>query len=99
MNLLEQFRDVRTIILDVDGVLTNNELIITEDGELLRTMNARDGFAMKQAIISGYHLAIITGGSSKGVISRLQGLGVKDIYTGVHNKLEVFNELVDIHLF
>ncbi len=70
MNQLEKFREIRTFIFDVDGVLTNNEVLVTEDGQLLRTMNVRDGFAIKHAIETGYRVCIITGGRSEGVRKR-----------------------------
>lgn len=100
MNLLSKFRDIDTLIFDVDGVFTNSNLLITESGQLLRTMNTRDGYAVKKAIESGLRIAIITGGNSKGVVSRLQGLGVVDIYSGIRHKVEAFDEYLltyDLH--
>ena len=97
MNLLEKFRDIHTFIFDVDGVFTNSDLIIMENGELLRKMNVRDGYAVKKAVRAGYRVCIITGGSSEGVTLRLKGLGVKDIYTRISNKLDTFEEYVYAH--
>jgi len=97
MNYLEQFRDIQTFIFDVDGVLTNSELIILENGRLLRKMNVRDGYALKRAVAAGYRVVIITGGKSSGVVSRLEGLGIKDIYKGVEDKLEVYEEYVEAY--
>ena len=94
MNQLEKFRDIHTFIFDIDGVFTNSDLIIMEDGSLLRKMNVRDGYAVKRAIRAGYRIYVITGGSSEGVTKRLKGLGVKDIYVGIQNKLDVFEEYV-----
>ncbi|TXB61983.1 KdsC family phosphatase [Phaeodactylibacter luteus] len=95
MNQLEQFRDVETFIFDVDGVLTNNQLLVTEAGELLRSMNVRDGYALKRAVQAGYQVAIITGGSSAGVAKRLQGLGITEIYSGISNKVEAYEDYID----
>ncbi|MEL6635686.1 MAG: HAD-IIIA family hydrolase [Bacteroidota bacterium] len=92
MNLLEPFHDVRTFIFDVDGVMTNSELIVLENGHLLRKMNVRDGYALKLAIKKGYRVAIITGGKSSGVVQRLRGLGIVDIYSGVQDKIEALEE-------
>jgi 3-deoxy-D-manno-octulosonate 8-phosphate phosphatase (KDO 8-P phosphatase) len=89
-NIFEYFKKINTFIFDVDGVLTNNDMLITEAGELLRTMSARDGFAIKHALQSGYRIAIITGGRSQGVIKRLQGLGIKDIFSGIEDKLPIY---------
>ncbi len=68
-----------------------------ENGRLLRKMNTRDGYAIKRAIQQGYRVCIITGGKSSGVVTRLENLGVPDIYKGVSDKLEVFDEYVDIY--
>ncbi len=97
MSFLDKLADVSTIILDVDGVLTDSSVYILEDGVLMRKMSTRDGFAIKYAIQQGYHIIVITGGSSAGVTKRLVGLGVKqsDIYSGVHDKLEVLDELIE----
>ena len=88
MSFLDKLIDISTIILDVDGVLTDSSVYILEDGVLMRKMSTRDGFAIKYAIEKGYKIIIITGGRSKGVVKRLQGLGVTEIYSGVQNKLE-----------
>jgi len=96
MNKLEHFNHIHTFIFDVDGVLTNSELIITEKGELLRKMNTRDGYAMKHALENGYHVAIITGGNSKGVVNRLKALGIVHIYYGIRHKIEAYEELLEI---
>jgi len=78
----------------VDGVFTNSDILITEDGNLLRSMSTQDGLAVKRAIRNNFNLAIITKGSSKGVTSRLEGLDVLDIYTAVDNKEETFNNYI-----
>lgn len=97
MNKLERFKNIDTFIFDVDGVFTSGNLLITEAGELLRTMNVKDGYAVKRAVEAGFRIAIITGGSSKGVTKRLEGLGITDIYTGTHDKLTAYREYDDIH--
>ncbi|MFN7116224.1 MAG: KdsC family phosphatase [Saprospiraceae bacterium] len=94
MNQLEKFRDVHTFIFDVDGVMTDNQILITEAGELLRKMNVRDGYAIKKAVQEGFRVCIITGGSSEGVRKRLEGLGVVDIYAGRQQKMEAFEAFV-----
>ncbi len=94
MNLLEKFRDIHTFIFDVDGVFTNSDLLILENGNLLRKMNVRDGYAVKRAIKSGYRICIITGGTSSGVVTRLESLGISDIYSGINDKLDTFEEFV-----
>jgi len=97
MNQLEQFKDINTFIFDVDGVLTNSQVLVLEDGKLLRQMSIRDGYAIKQAVKKGYRVCVITGGRSEGVKTRLQNLGVTDVYLGASDKMEQYEELVDIY--
>jgi len=82
MNYLAAFRQVKGFLFDVDGVFTNNQILVTEEGELLRTMHIRDGYAVKRALEAGYFIGIITGGSSEGVTKRFRKLGVTCIYIG-----------------
>ena len=93
--ILSEFSKIDTFIFDVDGVFTDSSLLVTEKGELLRTMNARDGFALRRAIDQGYKIVIITGGTSEGVRLRLSKLGVEHIHIGVQNKAKVLDELIE----
>ncbi|TCK64854.1 3-deoxy-D-manno-octulosonate 8-phosphate phosphatase (KDO 8-P phosphatase) [Winogradskyella wandonensis] len=84
----EYLNDITTFIFDVDGVLTDGTVTVTTDGEMLRTMNIKDGYALKTAVDRGYNVCIISGGSNEGVRKRLEGLGITDIYLGAQNKIE-----------
>ncbi len=88
---------INTFIFDVDGVLTDGSVIVNSDGELMRNMNTKDGYALKKAVKAGYNVCIISGGTNEGVRSRLKGLGITDIYLGTHNKMEQFDEFIDIY--
>ncbi len=94
MNHLEPFHAVSTFIFDVDGVLTNNQVLVMEDGQLLRHMSIRDGYALKRAVRQGYRVCVITGGESEGVRKRLNKLGVTDVYMGRQEKTEAFESYV-----
>ncbi|MDN3493344.1 KdsC family phosphatase [Winogradskyella bathintestinalis] len=93
----EYLADITTFIFDVDGVLTDGTISVTTDGEMLRTMNIKDGFALKTAIDAGFNLCIISGGSNEGVRKRLAGLGIKDIFLGAHNKIEQLTDYLNKH--
>lgn len=90
IHLFDKFGAVRAFVLDVDGVLTDNSVHVTESGEQLRRMNIRDGLGMKIALRNGFPVCIITGGRSQGVIKRLAALGVEHVYSGVEDKWPVF---------
>lgn len=93
----EYLPQITTFIFDVDGVLTDGTVTIFPDGELVRKMNIKDGYALKTAIDMGYNVCIITGGTNSAVKSRLQGLGITDIYLGAHNKVEQLDEYLDVY--
>jgi len=85
--------NITTIILDVDGVLTNGYVTIMPNGELVRTMNIKDGYALKTAVDKGYRICVISGGTNEGVRTRLANLGIEDIYLGANQKIEQWNLL------
>ena len=89
MSLLQLFKSVKTFVFDVDGVLATEILVILQGGDMARNMNSKDGYALQLAVKKGYGVAIISGGSSEPVRQRLERLGVKDVFLGVHNKKEV----------
>jgi len=96
-NYKELLKNINTFIFDVDGVLTDGELLVMPDGEFIRTMNIRDGYAMQLCIKEGYNIFIISGGHSKGVPIRLARLGVKEVHMGATDKLDTMNTLLKKH--
>jgi 3-deoxy-D-manno-octulosonate 8-phosphate phosphatase (KDO 8-P phosphatase) len=93
----EVMNEITTFIFDVDGVLTDSSVHVTQDGEMLRVMNIRDGFAMKAAIESGYHVCIISGGNNEGVRIRLRNLGITDIHLASPDKVATFKEYTELY--
>jgi len=100
-NFSELLKNVTTFIFDVDGVLTDSTMIILPSpqgsgvmGEAVRRMNIKDGYALQFAVKKGYNIAIITGGKSITVKTRFQDLGIKNIYLGVENKINVYEEYI-----
>ena len=93
----EYLKDITTFVFDVDGVFTDGTLLITTDGEMLRKMSVKDGYALKVALQKGYNVCIISGGTNVGVRKRLSALGVTDIYLGAHLKKEPLKEYLKKH--
>ena len=94
-NYKENLKNIEAFIFDVDGVLTDGKLLISETGELLRSMNVKDGFAMKFAIDNGFKIGIISGGTNEAVRKRLSDLGIEEIHLKSHNKIVPFNNFKD----
>lgn len=90
--MLHLFKTIKTFVFDVDGVLATDGLIVMPDGELIRTMNSKDGYALQLAVKKGYHVVIISGGNSEPVKQRLLKLGVKEVFMSIHNKKEVLEK-------
>jgi 3-deoxy-D-manno-octulosonate 8-phosphate phosphatase (KDO 8-P phosphatase) len=86
VHLFDKLLAVKGFVFDVDGVLTNNTVLVTEAGELLRTMHVRDGQAIKWALRAGFQVGVVTGGRSEGVKKRLTDLGVVEYYSGTTDK-------------
>lgn len=94
MIVYEKFKKIKAFAFDVDGVFTNSDVLVTETGELLRTMNTRDGQGVKFALDLGYKVAIITKGQSKGVRMRFEVLGIEDIYDKIPEKSASFDHFM-----
>ena len=92
INYKEKFENINSFIFDVDGVLTNGGLYIFPDGNFVRKMNAKDGFALKLALKKGYNIAIITGGREKNIKERLEKLGITNVFLNAHDKLPILNK-------
>lgn len=96
-NRLEYFRHIRNFIFDVDGVMTDGTLQVTDAGDFLRTFHTRDGYSIRRAIQEGYNVCIITGGRGNSIEKRLQALGIKQYYTGADIKLPIFQRFMSTH--
>ncbi|MES2628451.1 MAG: HAD-IIIA family hydrolase [Bacteroidota bacterium] len=90
----EKLPSIRAFIFDVDGVFTDSTVYLHPSGEMLRAMNTRDGYAVRVAVDRGYTIGIITGGNSPSVKSRLEGLGVKQVFLGIHEKMDTLLEFM-----
>ena len=95
-DIKEQLKYFNTFIFDVDGVLTSGSVLVTEEGDMLRSVNIKDGYALQHAVKQGLNIAIISGGNSKGMFHRFNGLGINEIYLGQKNKVEAFRKVLDV---
>ena len=84
---------IKALAFDVDGVLSvNNVVLFDENGQLCRTANIKDGYALQLAVKCGLRLAIITGGKSPAVRARYEALGIQDVFMGASLNIDCFDD-------
>ncbi|MFB6317590.1 KdsC family phosphatase [Saccharicrinis sp. FJH54] len=96
-NFKELLPDIKAFVFDVDGVLSGSEIVLHPNGEPMRTVNIKDGYAMQLAIKKGYPIAIITGGNTRSVRMRYKRLGVSDVYMKSSEKIHDLNHFLEKH--
>ena len=95
MNFIRKLPQVRLLVTDVDGVLTNGQLYYSDRGEEIKAFNVRDGEGLKQIKRHGIRTAIISGRSSESLRRRAQELAIDDVYMGVSDKSKVLKEILE----
>lgn len=90
-------KQIKAVVFDVDGVLSPSTIPLSSEGEPLRMVNVKDGYALQLAIKKGYKLAIITGASAIAIHEQYQNLGIQDIFMGASTKLPVFENWLATH--
>ncbi|MDP4797565.1 MAG: HAD hydrolase family protein [Crocinitomicaceae bacterium] len=94
----EKLNKITTFIFDVDGVLTNGNVILFNN-EMVRTFNSRDAYAIQYASKMGYEIFIITGGNSTQVKERLTELGCREVVLSSSTKLDSYTRLKSMYEF
>jgi 3-deoxy-D-manno-octulosonate 8-phosphate phosphatase (KDO 8-P phosphatase) len=96
MDLLKRFKEITTFVFDVDGVLTDGTVLLLENGLQARTMNIKDGLALQLAQ-ENCRVVIVSGGYSEPVLSRLQYLGLSNLFLGTKDKMGVLENYCNQH--
>ena len=94
-DILTRTQNIRLVIFDVDGVLTDGSIIINDEGHETKAFHSRDGHGMKLLQYTGVEIGIITGRTSKVVEHRMSSLGINHVYQGQQVKLPAFESLID----
>jgi 3-deoxy-D-manno-octulosonate 8-phosphate phosphatase (KDO 8-P phosphatase) len=93
-NYKEKLNHITTFVFDVDGVMTDGNLILI-DNQMIRNMNTKDGFVLQFAVKKGYKIAVITGGKDFSVVNRLKYLGITDVYLNSKNKWDDLEDFLN----
>lgn len=86
-NFKEELLRVKAFVFDVDGVFASSKVLLHPSGDMIRTMNIKDGYALFNTLRKGYPVGIISGGYSESVRIRFSRLGMTDIYLRSSNKM------------
>ena len=95
LDILARAKNIKLVIFDVDGVLTDGSIIIGDNGEEYKAFNSRDGHGMRLLQYTGVEIGIITGRTSQVVEHRITSLGINHLYQGQRVKLPAFEDLID----
>ncbi len=93
-NYREKLANIKAFVFDVDGVLGSDRVVLHPVGDLMRTMNVKDGYAMQYALRKGYKIAVITGGKSDPVKNRFVNMGIEDVYEKSNKKIDDYNHFI-----
>lgn len=93
--VLDKAKNIKLVIFDVDGVLTDGSLFYGDDGQEYKAFNSLDGHGMKMLQQSGVLVGIITGRTSDVVTHRMKNLNITHVYQGKLEKLPAYEELLD----
>ncbi len=93
--VLQKAQNIKLLICDVDGVLSNGKVYYSNQGEELKSFNIKDGLGIKQLLGHEIELAIITGRQSDIVQKRATELGIQYIYQGKSDKQQAYNHLLE----
>jgi 3-deoxy-D-manno-octulosonate 8-phosphate phosphatase (KDO 8-P phosphatase) len=92
--LIEKIKNVRLLILDVDGVMTDGKIIIDNLGNEVKHFHVRDGHGIKMLMRYGIDVVLLTGRRSAVVEHRAKELGIREVHQGIHDKLSIFEEIL-----
>jgi 3-deoxy-D-manno-octulosonate 8-phosphate phosphatase (KDO 8-P phosphatase) len=84
-------------MFDIDGVFTDGKVLVMDNGEVVRNMYGKDGYALHVAIAKGYRIVIISGGNNIAVKQALTRAGVKDIFINQHDKMACYQDYKAAH--
>lgn len=96
-NFKEKLNKIKTLIFDIDGVITDGKVFVFENGEIVRNMNSKDSYAIQLAAKKGYRLAVISGGNSQPIKRALESLGVHDVFLSQRDKLDCYKDYITIN--
>ena len=94
MDIQQKFSKIKAFAFDIDGVLSCDTITLHPNGEPMRSVNTKDGYALQLAVKKGFPVAIITGAATNSLLIRFDMLGIHDVYLKVKQKVPVFENFL-----
>jgi 3-deoxy-D-manno-octulosonate 8-phosphate phosphatase (KDO 8-P phosphatase) len=94
LNFKERLNKITTMMFDVDGVMTDGKVLVMENGEMVRNMNSKDGYALHLAHEKKYKIVVISGGNNLAIQKALARTGINDVFIKQHDKLACYLEYI-----
>jgi 3-deoxy-D-manno-octulosonate 8-phosphate phosphatase (KDO 8-P phosphatase) len=89
----KRFKNIKLLLLDVDGVLTGGEIIYADSGEQLKIFNVKDGIGIRMLKAAGIQVGIITGRTGKALMHRCRNLGIDLLFDGIRDKAGIMDQI------
>ncbi|MBN8693850.1 MAG: HAD hydrolase family protein [Bacteroidetes bacterium] len=96
-NFKEKLNKITTLMFDVDGVFTDGKVLVMENGEVVRNVFSKDGYAIHLAVQKKYKLVIISGGNNVAIKNLLTRSGIEHIFINQHDKLQCYKDFIYEH--
>lgn len=87
---------IKLLLLDVDGVLTDGQIIYTDSGEQIKGFSSKDGLGLRLLMDNGIKVGIVTGRKSAALAHRLQNLGIDLVFDGIQDKAAAFDKIMEL---
>ncbi len=94
-NFKEKLNKINTFIFDIDGVFTDNKVLVMENGEVVRNVHSKDGYAVQLAVKKGYTIVILSGGNNTAVKNLLAKTGIQHLFINQHEKLQCYKDFIN----
>lgn len=97
LNFKQRLNQVTTFMFDVDGVMTDGKVLVMENGEMVRNINSKDGYALHLAKNKNYRIVVISGGNNAAIQKALARTGINDVFIRQHDKLACYLDYLQAH--
>lgn len=94
-NYRKNLHKITTLIFDYDGVMTDGKVLFTDDGQQLRSVNVRDGYALQLASKKGFRIVVLSGADTEGMRKRCESKIFNHVFLGISDKQSVFNDFIN----